>query len=215
MLLFLYGLPGSGKGTQSDLIKKNFNFYHISTGDLIRDIINNKKEGWEKLNSFVSTGQLVPDDLINEIFFNALNEKGLNNNFIIDGYPRTINQFYLVEQKLKTIIEIRTIHIYIRCDEEKIIKRITSRRVCTSCGAIYNIELDKDIDSCKLCGGKIYQRSDDTFSVISKRIEEYKIKTLPIINKLKELNSLYEVNGDKSVDLVYSNIYIILKENGI
>ncbi len=211
MILFFYGLPGSGKGTQSELIIKNINFIHLSTGDLLRDIINNKKKGWENLNNFVSEGKLVPDELINEIFFNTLNEKGYDKNYIIDGYPRTLNQLELVNKELESIGEVEIVHLYLKCDEEKIIKRITSRRICESCGAIYNIELDKDVQSCKLCGGKLYQRKDDTYSVIVKRIEEYKNKTLPVINKLIEKNSLYEIDGDRSVETVYNDIYQLLK----
>jgi len=125
MILFIYGLPGSGKGTQSELIKKKYGFIHLSTGDIIRDIINNKRKGWEELNSYVASGQLVPDNLINDLFFNSLNENGIDKNFIIDGYPRTLNQLDLIAGKLKSLPDLKLMHLYIRCDEEKIIKRIT------------------------------------------------------------------------------------------
>ncbi|MEJ5272782.1 MAG: nucleoside monophosphate kinase [Spirochaetota bacterium] len=211
MILFIYGLPGSGKGTQSELIKEKYGFNHISTGDIIRDVINNKKEGWEKLNEYVSSGQLVPDEMINDLFFNSLNEKGIDKNYIIDGYPRNINQLELISEKLKNFPSIDVMHLYIKCDEDKIIKRITSRRICESCGAIFNIELDKDIQNCKFCGAKLYQRVDDQYSVIKKRIDEYKIKTLPVINRLKENNLLYEVNGDRDIDSIFNEIIILLK----
>lgn len=211
MLLFIYGLPGSGKGTQSELIKKEFNFIHLSTGDLIRDIINNKRKGWEELNGYVANGQLVPDDIINELFFMSLNEKGIDKNYIIDGYPRNLNQLNLIIAKLKNLTGIKVMHLYIRCDEEKIIKRITSRRICENCGAIFNIELDKDIQNCKFCGAKLYQRVDDQYSVIKKRIDEYKIKTLPVINRLKEENLLIEIDGDREVNNIFMDIILILK----
>lgn len=211
MILFLYGLPGSGKGTQSELLKEKFNFIHLSTGDIIRDIINNKKDGWMELNNYVSNGQLVPDNIINNLFFKILDEKGINNNFIIDGYPRTINQLQLVEEKLQNYKNVKFLHLYIKCDENNIIKRITSRRICESCGAIYNIELDKDIQSCKLCGGKIYQRPDDSYEVIKKRLDEYKNKTLSVINSLKEKNIIHEVNGDREVENIFNDISLLLK----
>lgn len=211
MILFIYGLPGSGKGTQSDLLKERFNFIHLSTGDIIRDIINNKKEGWENLYKYVSSGELVPDAIINEIFFNSLNEKGLKNNFIIDGYPRTINQLKLVKDKLKSLNDIIVLHLYIKCDEFKIIKRITSRRICKNCGAIFNIELDKDIQNCKFCGGELYQRPDDEYSVIKKRIEEYKNKTQPVLDKLQSEGILVSINGDREIKNIFDDIILILK----
>jgi len=211
MILFIYGLPGSGKGTQSELIKKKYGFIHLSTGDIIRDIINNKRKGWEEPNSYVASGQLVPDNLINDLFFNSLNENGIDKNFIIDGYPRTLNQLDLIAGKLKSLPDLKLMHLYIRCDEEKIIKRITSRRICENCGAIFNIELDKEIQNCKFCGAKLYQRVDDQYSVIKKRIDEYKIKTLPVIERLKEEGSLIEVDGDREVDSIFKDIILLLK----
>ncbi len=211
MILFMYGLPGSGKGTQSELLKEKYNFIHLSTGDIIRDIIANKKEGWEELNSYVSNGKLVPDNIINRIFIDTLKNKGLENNYIIDGYPRTINQLELIEKELKNLGSIETIHVYINCNEEKIIKRITSRRVCEKCGSIFNIELDKDIQNCKFCGGKLYLRSDDEYSVIKKRIEEYKNKTIPVINKLKDENILFNIDGDRDIKVIFDDIVQLLK----
>lgn len=211
MILFVYGLPGCGKGTQSELLREKFGFIHLSTGDIIRDIINNRKNGWQELDKYVSSGQLVPDALINNLFFSILEEKGLNKNFIIDGYPRTLNQINLVTEKISQIENIDVIHLYIKCDEEKIIKRITSRRICEKCGAIFNIELDKDIQNCKFCGAKVYIRSDDEYSVIKKRIDEYKSKTEPVLTSLKEKGSLVEVNGDRTIEEIFNEIVLIIK----
>lgn len=211
MIIFIYGLPGCGKGTQSLLLKERMSFIHLSTGDIIRDIIKNKKAGWEVLNKYSSSGSLVPDEIVNDLFMRAIDEKGYGHNYIIDGYPRTINQLKLIEKNLEDKKDIDILHIYLSCSEESIIRRITSRRTCMGCGTIYNINLDNDLEKCKLCGAQLYQRADDSYEVIKNRIDEYTNKTIPVILQLKSEGKLIEINGERKAEDIYVDIVNIIK----
>ena len=211
MIIFIYGLPGCGKGTQSLLLKERMSFIHLSTGDIIRDIIKNKKDGWEVLNKYSSSGYLVPDEIVNDLFMRAIDEKGYGHNYIIDGYPRTINQLKLIEKNLEDKKDIDILHIYLSCSEESIIRRITSRRTCMGCGTIYNINLDNDLEKCKLCGAQLYQRVDDSYEVIKNRIDEYTSKTIPVILQLKNEGKLIEINGEREAEDIYVDVVNIIK----
>ncbi|OYT43498.1 MAG: adenylate kinase [Candidatus Aenigmarchaeota archaeon ex4484_56] len=198
MILIIIGPPASGKGTQAELISKKFKLKHISTGDLSRKINS------EEIVKYLSTGKLVPDEFI----FNILKKEISDiRDFILDGYPRTLNQAklfnrYLEERKL-SIDKV----IYIKVSDETIIKRIVSRRICEKCGKVYStLTYDKSV--CE-CGGKLIQRSDDTEDVAKNRLEVFKRQTEPIINLYRD--KVIEVDGEKNINDIFEQICKMLK----
>jgi len=149
----------------------------------------------KKIKSIVDGGNLVPDDVVSEVVKNHINTNNLKDNIIFDGYPRSVGQAKHLDKMLEEVGSKLDMVVYLEIPKEEVIKRLSSRLVCTNCGATYNKnELKgKDLTNCKRCGHKIIQRKDDTPSAISIRFENYKKSTLPLINYYKEKNILKEI----------------------
>ncbi len=205
MRLIFLGPPGSGKGTQAQLISKNFGIPHISTGDIFRNIIktNKPKKLADIVNKYVKEGLLVPDDIVFECVKTALKN---NKSFILDGYPRNLNQAELLDKYFGNngINKV----IYFKVTDKEIIKRLSSRRVCPKCGKVYNIYTlkPKKDNICDICGIKLIIREDDKVSTIKKRLKVYKKETLPLIDYYKKKNLLLEVKANDTVENIYNNI---------
>lgn len=195
MILILYGKPGAGKGSQSKLLVKDYGFVHISTGDIIRDVINNKKEGYEELNKYVSNGLLVPDNLVAKLLVKHL-ENINSDKIILDGFPRNKNQYEILIKLLKNNNN-KIVNVFVDADDEIIKKRIIGRRICPSCGHIINIYKDGDLKNCPVCGTLLIQRKDDTLEILNKRMEEYNNSTKPLVDFLKKNGNLIEIDGNK------------------
>lgn len=191
MNLVLLGAPGCGKGYISNLIIDEYGFTHISTGNLLRENIKNKTELGAKIESYMNNGELVPDALVLDVLKKAL-EENKGKNIIFDGYPRTIDQAKELD-KLTHIDVVASINV----PEEVILDRISSRRVCTACSAVYSVK-DYSKNTCDKCGGEVIQRKDDSKEVVLNRLEKYEIQTKPLINFYKEQNKLidFDNNGD-------------------
>lgn len=188
MNIILLGAPGSGKGYISNLIIDEFGFKHISTGNLLRENIKNKTELGKKIESYMNNGELVPDNLVLEVLKKAL-ESSADQSLIFDGYPRTIEQAIELE-KLTKIDMVACINV----PEDVILDRISSRRVCTSCSAVYSVK-EYTGTTCAKCGGEVIQRSDDTPSVIANRLEKYEIQTKPLIDFYKQKGLLFDFDN--------------------
>lgn len=188
MNIILLGAPGSGKGYISNLIIDEFGFKHISTGNLLRENIKNKTELGKKIESYMNNGELVPDALVLEVLKKAL-ESSAGQSLIFDGYPRTIEQAIELE-KLTKIDMVACINV----PEDVILDRISSRRVCTSCSAVYSVK-EYTGTTCAKCGGEVIQRSDDTPSVIANRLEKYEIQTKPLIDFYKQKGLLFDFDN--------------------
>lgn len=188
MNIILLGAPGSGKGYISNLIIDEFGFKHISTGNLLRENIKNKTELGKKIESYMNNGELVPDALVLEVLKEAL-ESSAGQSLIFDGYPRTIEQAIELE-KLTKIDMVACINV----PEDVILDRISSRRVCTSCSAVYSVK-EYTGTTCAKCGGEVIQRSDDTPSVIANRLEKYEIQTKPLIDFYKQKGLLFDFDN--------------------
>ena len=208
MNLILFGAPGAGKGTQAVELAKRFNLIHISTGEIFRDAIAEHSEMGEIANSYISKGNLVPDDITVKIVKERLAQEDCKNGFILDGFPRTLPQAECLDQiclelniKLDYVIDIEV-------STEDIIERLSGRRVCKSCGASYHISLNKPkVEGvCDTCVGELYTRKDDNKESVAVRIYTYQAQTTPLINFYKNKGILLEINGQQDINDVFKEI---------
>lgn len=215
MKIILFGPPGAGKGTQAKILSEKFNIPHISTGDMLREAANNKTELGIKAKSIMDAGQLVPDDIMIGIVQDTLQSNRCKDGFILDGFPRTVEQAKALEQIFNNLNFSNVIVLDFNLDEEEIIKRVTNRRSCKNCGALFNLLYDKLNNVCLKCGSKgtIYQRDDDKEEVIRKRIEVYKQSTVPVKNYYKERNACFiHIDGDGEIEQITNTILEKLKK---
>lgn len=208
MHLILFGPPGVGKGTQAKILSQKFNIPHISTGDMLREAVANKTELGLKAKSIMENGQLVPDEIMIGIVSETLSSLKCKNGFILDGFPRTVEQAKALDKIFDELNIHDVIIIYINLDEEEIIKRVTNRRICRNCGNLFNLLYDKIDKTCPVCKneGTIYQRDDDKEEVVRKRLEVYKQSTLPIINYYKGNNHFVTIDGFGEIDSITDKI---------
>ncbi|MGQ9538829.1 MAG: adenylate kinase family protein [Candidatus Bathycorpusculaceae bacterium] len=176
--LIIFGAPGSGKGTYASRLKEKLNVAVIATGDIFREMMKDDTPLGRKVRGYVEKGLLVPDDITLEVLKQNLAKIPKRKGFILDGYPRTIEQ----AKALDGLAKIDAI-IHLIVPDWIIIERLSSRRICKNCGAIYNLLFLKPKNDmvCDKCGGQLYQRSDDTSEVIKKRIEVYEKQTQPLL----------------------------------
>jgi adenylate kinase len=207
MNIVLFGAPGAGKGTQSNLLVDRLNMVQISTGDLFRAAIKNQTELGQKAQSFMDKGELVPDSIVIGMVDEMLAKLG-EKFFILDGFPRTRAQ----AEALGMILSQRSLEIgkavFLEVPREELLGRLTGRRVCKSCGAVYHIQSKptKVAGVCDNCGGEVIQRNDDKEDVIATRLKTYEENTFPLRTYFKELNKYAEVNGAQDTESVFSNI---------
>ncbi|MCX8146903.1 MAG: adenylate kinase [Candidatus Woesearchaeota archaeon] len=208
MKIVLIGPQGSGKGTQAKMLQEKFNIPHISTGDIFREAISKGTEIGKKAKAIIESGKLVPDEITNKIVEERLKQDDCKNGFILDGYPRNLNQAKALDSfsKIDYVIEIDV--------PDKIsVKRLSSRRQCKKCGAIYGITLiPKEEGICDKCGSELYQRDDDRPDAIKKRLEIYHKETEPILEYYRKKGILIRVDGTGSVENVFKEIKAKLKK---
>lgn len=204
MKLVLLGAPGAGKGTQAVKITEKYGITHISTGDIFR---KNLKEGTPvglKAKAYIDKGQLVPDEVTCEIVAERLKESDCRNGFMLDGFPRNVFQ----AEALDKMSEVDLV-LNLAVDLNKLMSRLTGRRVCSKCGESYHITTLKS-DKCTKCGGDIIQRADDTEETVEKRLKVYTEQTKPLIDYYKAQGKLAEVDGMKSMDEVFAEVCKVL-----
>ena len=196
MKLIMLGAPGSGKGTQAKFIKEDYDIPQISTGDLLRSAILSGTELGLKAQEFMNTGKLVPDNLVLQLLKVRLSQQDCKNGFILDGYPRNLTQ----AQELKKITGIDLV-INLDINYRLLIERITGRRTCKQCGAIFHIKYNpsKKDGICDECSGKLYQRDDDTEETVKKRLNTYENKTIPLIEFYRQQRILETLVSDGSI----------------
>lgn len=212
-LIVLSGPPGSGKGTQAELLCQRTGFAHFSTGDQFRYEINKQTEIGKRVNEYVKQGKLVPDEIVLQVANNFIGENK-NNGIVFDGFPRTLGQAQGLDAILLGNQKAVDCAIFIELSLTEIIRRLTERRVCRNCGAIYNLSFKppQRPGICDLCSGELYQRPDDSENTIRRRYEVYEKATKELISFYRNQNKLYLVPGDIGKDLVHERIFNIITE---
>jgi adenylate kinase len=215
MYLILFGAPGVGKGTQAKMISTKFSIPQISTGDILREAIKNGTELGEEAKKYMEKGHLVPDDLMLKIIQKRCDRNDCENGFILDGFPRTIQQAEGLAQLNEETKRPPFTLIEIIVPDKVIIDRLTSRKTCTSCGADYN-ELTNpapENNECTVCGGVISTRHDDNEETIQNRLKVYREQTAPVKHFYEERGRFISVDGNRSVEEVHQEIIAALQSN--
>ena len=212
MNIVLLGAPGSGKGSQAELLSADFGLIQISTGDLIRTAISNRTDQGVLANEFVIKGSLVPDEVVFGVLKERLDQPDTENGVIFDGYPRSVAQAEVLKEYLTSKGQKINMVFYITSTPEIVVGRLLSRRLCSSCGAGYNMISNPPADNkCTECGGEIISRSDDNEQVIKNRLEVYSGTTKPLIEYYAEKGLLNEIDGDRKIIDVYADLKKIVE----
>lgn len=203
--------PAAGKGTQSTLVSETYNIPHISTGDLLREESNKETVLGKKLKDIIAKGNLVSDDIITELLENRIIQNDCKNGYILDGYPRNINQAIIYNDLLSKLHYDKGIVIFLDIDKEIALNRTVSRVVCPKCGASYNLFLEelkpKEENICDRCHHKLEKRLDDTKEVFINRFETYLNNTKELITYYNNLGLLHRINvGTKSVEEIFREV---------
>ena len=208
----MLGAPGAGKGTAALQMVKKFNIPHISIGDIFRENIKNNTELGKKAKSYIDKGALVPDELTVELVVDRLSHDDCKKGFILDGFPRTIVQAEALDDTLKKLNMKLDYAIDIEVEDAKIIARMAGRRMCVSCGSIYNMFSMKPQREgvCDKCGKELTVRADDNEETVRNRLAVYHETTEPLIEYYRRLNILHEFDGTKAPDVVLSDIYKVV-----
>lgn len=217
MIIIMLGAPGAGKGTIGKRLSENLGIKHLSSGDIFRKLINENNEIGKKIEECINNGELIPDELAMEIFEQKLLTYDLNKGIILDGYPRTEAQAKHLDKVLKQIGANINIAINIDISEKLIIDRIINRRICSNCGAIYNLKYGKKPKiegKCNKCGADLIQRADDNKKTVSDRLNTYSKVTKPLLTYYHQKGLLFNLHSDEntSIDEIVNNAMIHLEE---
>jgi adenylate kinase len=214
MIIVLLGPPGAGKGTIAGEIQKRIEIPVLSTGDVLRNVIQKGTDLGKEVQRYLKSGKLVPDSLIMEITEEKIRQKEFQKGFMFDGFPRTIQQGKALEslsQRLENNIDQV---FYFEASYKTIIERLSSRRVCSQCGAIHNLDYNppKVAGHCDKCGGRLVQREDDKKETIKKRLEVYNNETLPLVDYYYKREIITTINADRDVEYRFRDTWERLKE---
>ena len=204
MQLVIFGPPGVGKGTLSDMLAAKYKIPHLSTGDIFRSEI---KSGNSELIQYVEKGLLVPDSVVNKVIEKGLKQDIYKNGFILDGYPRNTDQAVFLDNVLWKIKRKIDLVLNLAASEGTIIERLTARRNCPKCGSLYNVITmkPKKKDTCDKCGSQLAIRKDDEPETVRKRIQVYSQETSPVIEYYRKRKILADVDATKRPREVYSS----------
>ncbi len=198
--------PAAGKGTMSELLIEKYGYIHISTGDILRGIAKSGTELGDKVAALIGAGKFVPDDIMYEAVRERLRMPDLDNGYILDGFPRNLNQAIEYDKILKELNRDLGVVIYLDTPRDILEKRITGRRLCEDCGATYNVltgvNTPKTDGKCDKCGGNLYQRSDDNSESFMVRYQEFIDKTYPLVEYYKKNNALVSIDSVDPEDTI-------------
>jgi adenylate kinase len=208
MRVTLMGPPGVGKGTQAARLREHLGVPHVSTGDLLRDAVKQGTSTGRKVRKFVDSGELVPDDLMGDLIAERLGQSDAAEGFILDGFPRTVEQVAILERVLNRLNVQLDRAIALTASEAEIVRRLTGRRICPTDGAVYHLESHppESPGTCDRCGSALVQRSDDTKEVILNRLQVYSSQTLPVMEAYREKGILREVDASGTPDEVFEKL---------
>ena len=197
MRLVLVGPPGAGKGTQAEFIAEHFSIPKISTGDIFRSNVSNGTDLGRLAKKYMDAGDLVPDEVTNAMVRDRLGEPDAAHGFLLDGFPRNVPQAYELDGILNDIGTSLGVVLDLNVDNEEVVRRLSGRRTCKSCGHVWHIEYDKpkNPDICDKCGGQLYQRDDDHPETVRHRLEVYTEQTSPLVHFYDQRKQLVEIDA--------------------
>ncbi len=208
MRIILFGPPGVGKGTQAKLLTEEFNSVHISTGDLLREAVKNKTSLGIKAAEFMEKGNLVPDEVMIGLIEEVLDSERARKSFILDGFPRTVAQAKALDKMFSRMKITMDGVLSLRVDHEEVIRRLTNRKMCRTCGRIYNVGTLHGLKAtqCQDCGGDLYQREDDRPETAKHRLEVYVEQTKPLKDFYRQSNRFVQIDGMQEIGYVHKMI---------
>lgn len=215
MKIVFMGPPGAGKGTQAEKIIENYQIPHISTGDMFRKAIKDQTELGMEAKRYMDQGALVPDHVTIGIVKDRLSESDCKSGFLLDGFPRTVDQAKALDEILTSLDSKIDYVINIDVDLDILKERLTGRRICRSCGATYHMIFNPPAvaGTCDKCGGELYQRKDDNEETVGNRLDIYVSQTKPLLDYYSLAGNLVNINGQQSIDLVFAEIQDVLGGN--
>ncbi|MFA7676962.1 MAG: adenylate kinase [Candidatus Omnitrophota bacterium] len=202
--IILFGAPGSGKGTQAVVLAQRLGVKRISLGDILRDEVKKQTPLGSEVKGYMEKGLLVPDELVSRVIEESIIRQG----FILDGYPRTLNQAKALDKILdKQGIDIDAF-VVLEVDQETVINRLSKRRVCKACGAVYHLtNMPSKVEGvCDSCGGELIQRKDDNMEVIKKRWEVFNKENTPLLDFYQKKGKVISLDGRKDKDEVFEQL---------
>ncbi|MBN2605096.1 MAG: adenylate kinase [Bacilli bacterium] len=214
MKILVMGPPGAGKGSQSAKIVEHYALPSISTGQMFRDAFNNNEPIGIEAMKYIKDGNLVSDDITNEIVRIRLSKHDAEKSFLLDGYPRTVAQAIALDNLLEEMGTKLDAVFNILSSNDVLFERMEQRRVCKQCDATYHLKFKKPLVEgiCDKCGGTLYQRQDDTYESVKNRLEIYESKTKPLLDYYDKKGILYQINGMQEFEKVYNDIELVLRD---
>ena len=212
MQLLLMGAPGAGKGTQATKLVEKFGIPQISTGDMFRAAVAEGTQLGKQAKSFMERGKLVPDEVTIGIVRERLSKDDCKDGFILDGFPRTVEQADALNKILDNLGKKIDCVLNIAVPKSYLIERAVGRRICKNCGATYHVKFHapKIANICDACGGELYQRADDTEATMKNRLHGYETSTRPLIDYYKSAGIYKEVNGSQAIEKVTEDLINVL-----
>jgi adenylate kinase len=208
MNLVLLGPPGAGKGTQAEKLREDFSLPYYSTGIILRDAVAEESELGKQAKKYMENGDLVPDELINEVIAERLDSGEADEGFLLDGFPRTIGQAEMLDESLERLTRDLTAALLIDAPDEEVVRRLSGRRTCAKGNHVYHVEFDppKHDGVCDQDGSRLIQRDDDKPETVRKRLSVYHDQTEPLIDWYEEKGLLMRFDGARSPDEVHDRI---------
>jgi adenylate kinase len=213
-IIILLGAPGAGKGTQAKFLVQRYGIPQISTGDMLREAVKKRTPLGLAAEPIMKSGGYVSDDIINGLVEERTSQPDCANGFVLDGYPRTVEQAKSLNQLLKRQQRPMPIVVSLEVLPEEVIRRISGRRTCKQCGRIYNIysSPSKRDSLCDVCGGELVSRADDNEAVVRERLKQYENQTQPLIHFYDALGQLERLDGDLAPEAVTQRLIQILED---